>query len=108
MILYKLDEYGFMVFGEELIVDDGVVKEGYTSIPLPTDVDGNQLPFYKPKLEGEHWVEGGTIPSPAEPEPSESDYIMLAIADLDIQRAKDKTQTELAITELAELLLGGI
>lgn len=40
-------------------------------------------------------------------EPTENEMIMLAIAELDAQRELDKTETELAIAELAETLLGG-
>ena len=41
------------------------------------------------------------------PEPTEADYIMLAIAELDAQREVDKTENEMAIAELAEALMGG-
>jgi hypothetical protein len=43
-----------------------------------------------------------------EPEPTEADYMMLAIAELDAQREADKTATEMAIAELAEALMGGM
>lgn len=39
---------------------------------------------------------------------TEVDYLMLAIAELDAQREADKTATELAIAELAEVLMGGM
>ena len=39
---------------------------------------------------------------------TENEMIMLAIADLDLQREIDKTETQLAIAELAETILGGI
>lgn len=39
---------------------------------------------------------------------TENEMIMLAIADLDIQREQDKTEIELAVAELAETLLGGM
>ena len=42
------------------------------------------------------------------PEPTEADYMMLAIAELDAQREADKTATEMAIAELAEALMGGM
>ena len=41
-------------------------------------------------------------------EPTENEMIMLAIAELDMQREIDKTETQLAIAELAETILGGI
>ena len=42
------------------------------------------------------------------PEPTEMDYMMLAIAELDAQREADKTESEMAIAELAEALMGGM
>lgn len=39
---------------------------------------------------------------------SENEMLMLALADLDLQREMDKTEAELAITELAETVLGGM
>lgn len=39
---------------------------------------------------------------------SESEMLMIALADLDLQRETDKTEVELAITELAETVLGGM
>lgn len=43
-----------------------------------------------------------------EPGPTENEMVMLAIADLDLQREQDKIETQLAIAELAETLLGGV
>ena len=42
------------------------------------------------------------------PEPTEMEYMMLAIAELDAQREMDKTESEMAIAELAEALMGGM
>lgn len=41
-------------------------------------------------------------------EPTETEMLMLAIADLDLQREQDKIETQLAIAELAETILGGV
>ena len=43
-----------------------------------------------------------------EPEPTEAEYMMMAIAELDMQRAFDKTENEMAIAELAEAMMGGV
>mgnify|MGYP003428454390 FL=1 len=43
-----------------------------------------------------------------EPGPTEIDYMMMAIAELDAQREMDKTESEMAIAELAEALIGGM
>ena len=40
--------------------------------------------------------------------PSQIDSVMLAIAELDNQRQQDKLETQLAIAELANSLLGGV
>ena len=42
------------------------------------------------------------------PEPTESEYMMMAIAELDAQREMDKTESEMAIAELAEAIMGGM
>ena len=43
-----------------------------------------------------------------EPEPTEAEYMMTAIAELDAQREMDKTESEMAIAELAEAIMGGM
>ena len=45
---------------------------------------------------------------PKEIEPTEMEYMMLAIAEIDAQREMDKTESEMAIAELAEALMGGM
>ena len=42
------------------------------------------------------------------PELTEMEYMMLAIAEIDAQRELDKVESEMAITELAEALMGGV
>lgn len=39
---------------------------------------------------------------------AESEMLMIALADLDLQRETYKTEAELAIAELAETVLGGV
>ena len=43
-----------------------------------------------------------------EPEPTEMEYMMLAIAEIDAQRELDKVESEMAIAELAEAMMGGM
>ena len=45
---------------------------------------------------------------PITPATTEVDYLMLAIAELDAQRELDKTESEMAIAELAEAIIGGM
>ena len=45
---------------------------------------------------------------PKEIEPTEMEYMMLAIAEIDAQRELDKVESEMAIAELAEALMGGV
>lgn len=44
------------------------------------------------------------------PEPglTEMEILMLAVAELDEQRAVDKTENEMVVAELAEIMLGGM
>lgn len=55
---YKIDDKGFLVFGQELLLGpEDAVPEMYISEGLPTDSEGFQLPFYKPKWTGSEWIE---------------------------------------------------
>ena len=51
-----------------------------------------------------NWKEKQT---PKETELTEMEYMMLAIAEIDAQRELDKVESEMAIAELAEALMGG-
>ena len=42
------------------------------------------------------------------PELSETEYMMMAIAEIDAQREMDKIENEMAIAELAEAMMGGM
>ena len=69
--------------------------------------------LYKPKWDGDKWVEGATqaeideITKMEPQEPTELELLMLAISDLDAQRELDRTDNQVAIAELAELMIGG-
>ena len=52
-----------------------------------------------------NWKEKQT---PKESQPTETEYMMMAIAELDAQREMDKIESEMAIAELAEALMGGV
>lgn len=61
--LYKIDEYGFMLYGEEIfLLDDELTPddERYVEKSLPTNEMGHQLPFQKIKWNGTQWIEGET------------------------------------------------
>lgn len=61
MKIYKIDENGYLQFEYDEEINEGeVVPEGFTAVPLPKDDLGNQLPFYKPKLVNDKWIEGAT------------------------------------------------
>ena len=45
---------------------------------------------------------------PKEIEPTEMEYMMLTIAEIDAQREMDKIESEMAIAELAEAMMGGM
>lgn len=82
-----------------------ITEEQYNQInefPLKLTIKDGKVVAWE-KIETEH------EPTPEQPkELTETEMIMLAIAELDMQREIDKTETELAIAELAETLLGGI
>lgn len=105
MKLLKINSNG--MFLEDLIVEEKPQNmSNLIETPCPSG-------FYHPKWDGENWVEGLTQEEIDElnnqpQEPTENEMIMLAIAGLDTQREIDKTETELAIAELAETLLGGV
>lgn len=40
-------------------------------------------------------------------QPTAQELLMLAVADLDVQREIDKTEQQIAMAELAETLIGG-
>ena len=52
-----------------------------------------------------NWKEKQT---PREIELTEMEYMMLAIAEIDAKRELDKVESEMAIAELAEALMGGV
>ena len=63
--------------------------------------------LYAPKWDGTQWIETGQAPEPTPQEPTELELLMLAISELDVQRELDRTDNQVAIAELAELMIGG-
>lgn len=65
--IYEIDKDGYMTYSlpveiYPIGVDDDFqpiyeIPEGYVDTPLPTDEDGIQLPFWRPKWDGEKWIE---------------------------------------------------
>ena len=104
MIEYKeVDKNGFVVETYVLNPEDevpaGFVK-GW----------GGDISFFKPKWDGlnEKWVEDiAEIPTTI-PSMSIEEVLMMAIAELDAQRELDKVESEMAIAELAEAMMGGM
>ena len=57
-IVYKIDEEGFILWETGLVIDeDEEIPEGYYLQPL---YEENQPAFYRPKWDGEKWIEGAT------------------------------------------------
>lgn len=119
MKYYKINEQGYAVmtdaelpfnqrnFESIWVEEDEVIPEGYILAP------DNTKPLWLPQWTGVEWVEGLSQEEIDEinnqpQEPTTDEMIMLAIAELDMQREVDKTEVELAIAELAETILGGI
>lgn len=55
--IIELDENGFFIQDIIKLSEDFNYPEHYTKQGLPVDEEGNQLPFYKPRWNGEMWVE---------------------------------------------------
>ena len=113
----QVDTDGFIV--EKFIYDD----EEPESIPEDcVPIWESKRRFFIPKYNKalSEWEEGASAEALAaeasrvnaiqneEAQPTETDYMMLAIAGLDAQREADKTENELAIAELAEAMMGGM
>lgn len=57
-IVYKIDEEGFILWETGLVIDeDEEIPEGYYLQPVYGE---NQPSLYKPKWNGETWIEGAT------------------------------------------------
>lgn len=55
-VIYQIDKNGFIVWENLKAIDENEeVPEGYIDTPLP-----NNPSFYKPRWDGEKWVEGAT------------------------------------------------
>lgn len=56
--VYEIDKDGFMTYRTADIDVGSPVPPNYVSEGLPTDSEGNQLPFWRPRWDGEMWSEG--------------------------------------------------
>ena len=88
----------------QLFIRDDFTFNPETEIGL--DVEPSQG-LYAPKWDGEKWIETGQAPEQTPQEPTELELLMLAISELDVQRELDRTDNQVAIAELAELMIGG-
>lgn len=108
---YKITTDGYLTEIQVAEFDE----QGNCTEELPEDIITVDPPdgLYRTKWTGTEWIEDMTQEEIDEMynkhiELTESDLILLAIAELDVQRESDKAETQLAIAELAETLLGGI
>jgi len=104
MQVFKIDENGYYI-GPIIIRKDEEVPEGCIEVQPPNGL-------YRAKWVNDEWVEDMTqeeieAENNKPKEPTQDELIMLAIADLDAQRENDKLESQLAIAELAETMLGG-
>ena len=88
----------------KLFIRDDFNFDEKTEIGLDTEPSQG---LYAPKWDGEKWIETGQAPEPTPQEPTELELLMLAISELDVQRELDRTDNQVAIAELAELMIGG-
>lgn len=104
MKVCRIDKNGFYI--EDVIVkSEEEIEEDMIVVECPEGL-------YSPRWDGKEWINGITNEEIEQlinqhADPTENEMIMLAIAELDIQRELDKTKTQLAIAELATTLLGG-
>ncbi|WP_346235743.1 hypothetical protein MKY04_09380 [Lysinibacillus telephonicus] len=116
----KIDENKFLVQGEDIwIGDDEEVPAGYTDIDLPRDSEGNQLGFYRAKLNGSEWEEGLTqeeidaiVNAPTEPTEleklqQENEQLKASVIELTTYTAAQEERYNQAILELSQLIAGG-
>lgn len=109
--VFKIDENGFIVYKMLVEFDE----QGNCLEELASNIITVAPPsFYKSRWDGTKWVETmteveyiATLPKPPQQEPTTAEQLMLAMADLDAQRVKDKLETQLAIAELTNTILGG-
>ena len=98
MILRIIDKQTHLFLRDDFTFDEK------TEIGLDTEPSQG---LYAPKWDGEKWIETGQAPEPTPQEPTELELLMLAISELDVQRELDRTDNQVAIAELAELMIGG-
>lgn len=108
--IYKIDVEGFLVFGEEIFInEDDETPEGYVSIYLDTSEQG----YFKPRWNGTEWIEGATqaeideiINAPTEPTLEEK-FAQLEQENklLKAQNAALVEQTEFHEEVLTEIIL---
>ena len=98
MILRIIDKQTHLFLRDDFTFDEK------TEIGLDTEPSQG---LYAPKWDSEKWIETGQAPEPTPREPTELELLMLAVAELDMQRELDRTKNQIAIAELAESLIGG-
>lgn len=98
--VFKQREDGTIDYVDNILVGDGVIPEGYIQIPEGEVYNGDT---------GKLLTDAELDAIRNSPKPlTDSELLMLAIADLDTQREIDKTESQVAIAELAETILGGV
>lgn len=88
------------LFESHPVLEDGELDTQYVE-------EAQAQGFYWPRWNGTEWIEGGQAPEPQPYEPTEQDFLLLAITELDMQRAMDKVDSQLVMAELAEMMIGG-
>ena len=107
MQVVRIDKNGYFI--EDVILkDEEEIPANCIETLVPTKTQG----FYKPKWTGTEWIESLTQEeidaiNNAATEPTTEEQLMLAMAELDAQRVKDKLETQLAIAELTNTIIGG-
>lgn len=108
--VFKIDNNGYITNVFHAIFDkDNVCLDDLSEGVITTQPQS----LYRARWSGVEWVEDMSqeeideLNTQAHTQ-TELDSLMLAIAELDIQREIDKTETQMAIAELANTMLGGM
>lgn len=103
--VFQIDEKGYYIKPIN-IIDSEDAPANYVEMRPPNGL-------YRAKWNGTEWVEDMSEEEIEEmynkPKSlTENEMLMLAVAELDMQREQDKIETQLAIADLVETILGGV
>lgn len=101
MQVRKIDEQGFLI--EDIHINqDEQVDFDYVTTPTPKDEKGIQLLFFKPKWDGQKWIEGAT--QQEIDEHNASQYVEPQLSEIDILKEQLASQQAIIDELLFDIL----